>query len=152
MSSCVGAEVGLYIAGACSGNSGPGGYGYAVVINDIVSLKGSGGLLSTTNHQMELMAVVEGLKVIPPDYSVVIYSNSTYVVNYFDENWIWGWSRRNWVKHANCSVATRELWEELLSLVSSRPSVRFVCTKGQADNKYSNLCEILSFKAISALK
>lgn len=143
--------VSLYTGGVCSCNSGPGGYGYAVVVNDTVSLKGSGGLLSTTNHQMELIAVIEGLKVIPPNYSVLVYSDSTYVVSGFDESWIWSRTRRNWVKNASGLVPNRELWEELFYLLSSRPSVRFVCTKAPTDNKHNCLCDRLAVKAMNDL-
>lgn len=144
--------VDLYADGACSGNPGPGGYGYAVVINDTVSLKGSGGLLATTNNQMELTAIIEGLKVIPNHYSVSVYSDSSYVVNAFTKNWISGWRRRNWVKSDGNPVANRELWEELIALISLRPSVKFVWVKGHAGNQYNEMCDRLAVKAISALK
>lgn len=149
---CNGAEIALYTDGACSGNPGPGGYGYVVVINDIISLKGSGGLLATTNNQMELTAVIEGLKVIPSDYSVVVYSDSSYVVNAFTKNWLAAWQKRSWAKSDGSPVANRELWEKLADLIAVRPSVRFVWIKGHADNKYNNLCDSLAVKAINTLK
>lgn len=145
-------DVSLYTDGACSGNPGKGGYGYAVVINGTLSLKGSGGMLATTNNQMELKAVIEGLKVVPDNYSVTVYSDSSYVVNAFEKNWLSGWRKRNWVKSDGQPVANRELWEELLADVSSRPSVHFVWVKGHAGNQYNELCDRLAVKAIQDLK
>lgn len=145
-------EIALYTDGACSGNPGPGGYGYALVINNTLSLQGSGGLLSTTNNQMELMAVIEGLKEVPKDYSVVVYSDSAYVVNAFTKDWISGWINRNWQKRNGDMVANRELWENLLAAIDLHPSVRFIWVKGHAGNPYNELCDRLAVNAIQAFK
>lgn len=142
----------LYTDGACSGNPGKGGYGYAVVHNNALIVKGSGGLLATTNNQMELTAVIEGLKEIPEKYSVVVYSDSSYVVNAFNKDWITGWKSRDWYKSNGEPVANRELWESLLSVIDMHSSVRFVWVKGHAGNKYNELCDQLAVKAIGALK
>lgn len=144
-------QVALYTDGACSGNPGKGGYGYAVVINDDLALQGSGGLLATTNNQMELTAVIEGLKQIPRTYAVAVYSDSSYVVNAFNKNWISNWQRRNWVKPSGEPVANQELWEALLSEINEIPSVQFIWVKGHAGNKYNELCDRLAVKAIKSL-
>ena len=144
--------VDLYTDGACSGNPGKGGYGYAVVVNDVLSLKGSGGLLATTNNQMEIKAVIEGLKVIPENYSVVVHSDSSYVVNSFNKGWISEWRRRNWVKNSGQPVANRDFWEELLAVISYHPSVQFIWVKGHAGNQYNELCDRLAVSAIKQLK
>lgn len=144
--------ISLYTDGACSGNPGKGGYGYAVVINNILTLKGSGGLLCTTNNQMELTAVIEGLKVVPQNYPVVVYSDSAYVVNAFKKNWISNWQKHNWIRSGGVPVANRELWEELLALFNKFPAVKFVWVKGHADNKYNELCDRLAVDAIRHVK
>ena len=144
--------ISLYTDGACSGNPGKGGYGYAVLVNDALCLKGSGGLLATTNNQMELTSVIEGLKVIPQGYSVVIYSDSAYVVNAFKKDWISSWKRNNWIKSDGKPVANRELWEALLELISLRPSIQFAWVKGHAGNKYNDLCDRLAVSAIDNLR
>lgn len=141
----------LFTDGACSGNPGKGGYGYAVVINDKLALTGSGRLLATTNNQMELTAVIEGLKVIPKNYAVVVYSDSSYVVNAFNKNWIAGWQKRNWLTSNKEPVANRDLWEVLLETISELVSVQFVWVKGHAGNKYNELCDRLAVEAIRNL-
>ena len=141
-------RVTLFTDGACAGNPGKGGWGYAVVINDKLVLTGSGGLLATTNNQMELTAVIEGLKVIPKNYSVTVYSDSSYVVNAFNKNWIDGWRCRNWLTPTKEPVANRELWELLIETTSSLVSVQFVWVKGHAGNKYNELCDRLAVDAI----
>ena len=49
----------------------------------------SGGLKNTTNNVMELTAVIEGLKLLKFPCNVHLYSDSAYVVNAFNQNWIW---------------------------------------------------------------
>lgn len=144
--------VALYTDGACSGNPGPGGYGYAVVINDVLTLKGSGSRVSTTNNQMELSAVIEGLKAISNVQSVVVYSDSSYVVNAFEKRWIDGWEHRNWVKSDGSPVLNSELWRQLLIEIARFTDVQFVWVKGHAGNKYNELCDKLAVEAIKHLK
>jgi len=144
--------VSLYTDGACSGNPGPGGFGYAVVINDVLVQKGSGGLISTTNNQMELGAVIEGLKAVPKNCSVTVYTDSSYVANAFEKHWIDSWKCRNWVKSDGTGVLNRELWEQLLSVMAKHKEVNFVWVKGHAGNRYNELCDKLAVEAIRHLK
>ena len=53
----------LYTDGACSGNPGPGGWGFVFInfLNKKI-FEGGGGEVSTTNNRMEMTAVIEGLK------------------------------------------------------------------------------------------
>ena len=79
----------IYTDGSSRGNPGPGGYG--------VILKYGGherelsrGFRHTTNNRMELLAVIEGLKALrKKGLSVVVYSDSQYVVKAIKEGWIW---------------------------------------------------------------
>lgn len=49
---------------------------------------------NTTNNQMELLAVIEGLKLLKEPCEVHIYSDSAYVVNAYLQNWIGGWKAK----------------------------------------------------------
>ena len=51
----------IYTDGACSGNPGPGGWGY-VILNDGKLSSSSGSEKMTTNNRMELMAAIKPLK------------------------------------------------------------------------------------------
>ena len=52
----------VYTDGACSGNPGPGGWGWAVAPDGEPS--GSGGEQRTTNQRMEIHAVLDALRVL----------------------------------------------------------------------------------------
>lgn len=135
-------EVILYTDGACSGNPGKGGWG-AVLIYGKSEKQMSGTSEETTNNQMELTAVIEGLKALKEQCKVMVYSDSAYVVNAFQQDWISGWINNNWRNSKKEPVANRELWEELISL-TNKHEVTFNKVKGHAGNKYNEICDKLA--------
>ena len=50
----------------------------------------------TTNNIMEMTAVIEALKLLKEKCEVELYSDSAYVVNAFNQNWIDNWKKNNW--------------------------------------------------------
>ena len=56
-------HVDIFTDGACSGNPGPGGWG-AILRYGKIEKELSGGALQTTNNQMEMLAVIEALKLL----------------------------------------------------------------------------------------
>ncbi len=105
----------LYTDGACSGNPGPGGWGYVYV--DFQSKKifeGAGCDSATTNNRMEMTAVIEGLKEARSHQKkeILILTDSTYVIRGFTQ-WRFGWRKRNWTTAEGQPVSNRELWEEM---------------------------------------
>lgn len=142
-------EVTIYTDGACSGNPGPGGWGAILMYKDIKK-EISGASNNTTNNIMELMAVIEGLKMLKFPCNVKIYSDSAYVVNAFNQGWIYGWVKKNWKTSGNEHVKNRELWEELYALTKTH-TVEFVKVKGHADNPYNNRCDEMARQAIKTI-
>ena len=135
-------KVTLYTDGACSGNPGRGGWG-AVLLFGTYEKQMSGVSENTTNNQMELTAVIEGLKALKEPCEVMVYSDSAYVVNAFNNNWIEGWQKSNWRNSKKDPVANRELWEELISLTTAH-KVTFNKVKGHAGDKYNEICDSLA--------
>ena len=45
---------------------------------------------------MELMAVIAGLEALNRPCDVKLYSDSKYVVDAFNQNWIGGWLKKGW--------------------------------------------------------
>ena len=132
----------IYTDGACSGNPGPGGWG-AILMAGGKSKELSGGEAHTTNNRMELMAVIKALEALNRPCHADIYSDSAYVVNAFNQNWIANWQRNNWKNSAKAEVANVDLWKILLSLTSTHEVV-FHKVKGHADNEYNNRCDQLA--------
>lgn len=118
-------DIKLYTDGACSGNPGPGGWASIIINGDYIH-KISGSDKSTTNNRMEIIAVIEGLKMVSETSKVEVITDSAYVVNTMTKGW-----KRN---------KNQDLWGELDTLVSKR-DVKFTWVKGHASNQYNNECD-----------
>lgn len=131
----------LYTDGAASGNPGPGGYG--VVLKCLDRRKElSGGFSLTTNNRMELLAVIVGLEAILWDNAEVeIYSDSQYVVNAINQNWISSWEQRDFKKVKNV-----DLWRKFLPLYRKH-HVTFHWIKGHAGHPENERCDTLAVAA-----
>lgn len=142
-------QVTIYTDGACSYNPGPGGWG-AILIYKRTEKTISGGEAETTNNRMELLAVIKALSALKYACEVTLYSDSAYVVNAVQNEWLYAWFHNGWKTADKKPVKNKELWEELLSLLSKH-RVKFVKVKGHADNAYNNRCDEIARKEIDKL-
>jgi ribonuclease HI len=113
-----------YTDGACSGNPGPGGWA-AVIVDDGNREEISGGEPETTNNRMELTAVIEALRRVPPDAPVKVVTDSQYVLKGIT-SWLAGWQKRGWRTATGGPVLNRDLWEALATLVGARVTWEWV--------------------------
>ena len=132
----------LYTDGACSHNPGKGGWAAVLIYKDYQK-QFSGYNPLTTNNQMELTAVIEGLKKLKEPCNVSVYTDSAYVCNAFKENWINTWQNNGFKNSSNKQISNFELWQELLNLCKIH-SVLFYKVKGHSDNELNNLCDKLA--------
>ena len=106
------------------GNPGPGGWGTILMYKETIK-EISGYMPNTTNNIMEMTAVIEGLKMLKYKCQVDIYSDSSYVVNAFNNFWIQGWIKNNWINSSKEPVKNKELWQELYGL-TKKHDVKFI--------------------------
>ena len=90
-------NVNLYTDGACSGNPGPGGYCAILQLGEHIKYI-SGSENPTTNNRMELRAVIEGLNALKRPCCVKVVSDSKYVCDAINSNWLSSWKKKNWKK------------------------------------------------------
>ena len=135
-------HVDIYTDGACSGNPGPGGWA-AILIAGNYKKELSGGEAQTTNNRMELAGVINGLRALKRPCKVTIYSDSAYVVNAFNQNWLAKWMTNGWKNSAKAEVANADLWKELAVLTATH-QVTFSKVKGHADDELNNRCDELA--------
>ena len=143
-------DVTIYTDGACSGNPGSGGYGTVLVYIDSNNIKHekelSCGYKSVTNNQMELMAVIAGLEALKKPANVTIISDSKYVVDAFNNNWIDNWIKKGWKNSNKEPVKNENLWKRLLK-AKEMHDVKFVWVKGHAGHEYNERCDNLAVTA-----
>ena len=132
----------IYTDGACSFNPGPGGWG-AVLLYNGTEKQMSGFEDNTTNNRMELMAVIKALEKLKEPCNVMLYSDSAYVVNAFQQNWIEDWQIRNWRTAGKKEVKNIDLWTKLLEFTKIH-NITFNKVKGHSTDKYNNICDSLA--------
>ena len=103
-------QIQIYTDGACSYNPGPGGWG-AILIYKNVEKVISGGEANTTNNRMELLAVINALKILKERCEVTLYSDSAYVVNAVLNDRLFQWFQAGWKTNDKKPVKNQELWE-----------------------------------------
>lgn len=126
-----------------------GGWGAVLIYGD-VKKEISGAKENTTNNIMEMTAVIEALKLLKEECEVEVYSDSAYVVNSFNQGWIYNWQKNNWKTASKDPVKNKELWEELYSL-TKKHKVTFNKVKGHSTNELNNRCDYLATSAIKEL-
>lgn len=135
----------IFTDGSCLKNPGPGGYAFIAFNEESAKkpfLKVSGGKPETTNNEMELTAVVRALDHIIEYiakirsnviHTVYIHTDSAYIVNSVNNNWVDFWKKNNWYTKGGTPVKNRELWERLTRQLQNRKiHVRFVKVKGHS--------------------
>lgn len=109
----------IYTDGACSGNPGKGGWGFAIIDNDEIKHSKNGFEDLTTNNKMELSAVIKGIEFILSKYNdskhMTIYTDSAYTMNAM-KDWAHGWKKRGWTKSNGKPIENPELIKHLYHL------------------------------------
>ena len=143
-------KVTIYTDGACSGNPGPGGWG-VVLLYGRQQKELSGAEVATTNQRMELTAALQALQALKEPCEVVLFSDSAYLINAFNQHWLNNWQRNGWLNAKKQPVENQDLWKALLA-VSKTHQVSWQKVKGHAGDKYNERCDELARQAISTLK
>ncbi|MCR4435533.1 MAG: ribonuclease HI [Clostridiales bacterium] len=136
----------IYTDGACSGNPGKGGWA-AVLKYGEKEREISGFENNTTNNQMELRAAIEALKCLKEPCEVELYSDSAYLINGFNKNWLKNWKLNGWMNAEKEAVKNIDLWKQLDSL-NNIHKIRWIKVKGHADNEYNNRCDRMAVNEI----
>jgi ribonuclease HI len=138
-------QVIMYTDGGCRYNPGPGGYG-AVVRNGHDRREYSGGYRRTTNNRMELMACIVGLQSLSQPSSVILHSDSKYVVDGISKGWARKWRANGWKRYNREPALNADLWNQLLALCDMH-RVDFVWVKGHAGIEENERCDQLATRS-----
>ena len=154
-------KIRIYTDGACSENPGPGGWASIWVSDNGIKVI-SGNNPKTTNNQMELTAVVVSLRRVrnflttsfnpwmSKEYE--IYSDSAYVVNSINNNWVDRWMLNDWKTSRGDDVKNVELWMECLRLLykirQSGIKITFIKVKGHSGDTLNEYADEIAKKEV----
>ncbi|GHU52220.1 ribonuclease H [Clostridia bacterium] len=139
-------EVCIYTDGACSGNPGAGGYGVLLSFGGVTK-ELSGGRTRTTNNRMEILAAIVGLETLKEPCKISLYSDSRYLVDAIEKNWVYKWQKNNWYRNKTDKALNVDLWKRLL-IQLERHDVTFHWVKGHNSNPGNERCDALATGAI----
>jgi len=136
-------EVHIYTDGAARGNPGPGGYGIVMEwVGKPYKKEFAKGFKHTTNNRMELLAVVDALKKLKkPGVSVLVFTDSKYVVDSVKKGWVFGWEKKKYKDRKNS-----DLWKDLL-VEYRKHKVDFQWIRGHNNHVQNERCDTLAVEA-----
>ena len=158
-----------YSDGACKGNPGPGGWGCAIIRDNLVYVD-KGGAQHTTNQQMELLGALNLLKMVDDlgIDSATLYLDSTYVLNGIISGgksgilmstgikvkrpnftgWLKGWMNNSWMTSTGTEVKNKELWQSIVdtceTLIRKDVELNFKWIKGHSGEYGNDLVDELA--------
>ncbi len=144
----------LFTDGACSGNPGPGGWGF--ILRHLKSgkeMEKSGGEAVSTNNAMELMAVVEGLRTLTRPCYVELFTDSVYVGKGLTD-WMKKWKANGWKRRDGKQlkpVKNEELWRTLDEL-AAKHRIKYTRVAGHSGHPENERCDALAVAAAEEFK
>lgn len=152
-------KVRMFTDGACSGNPGPGGYAALITLFDKPETI-TGFEENTTNNRMELSAVINGLERIFAEIfvheqtvkEIEIISDSTYVVNAINDNWIGNWKSNDFKNKQGDKIKNEDLWRRLYDQLEVLNFIKiktvFTKVKGHSGNYFNEMVDGLARQEI----
>lgn len=142
-------KIRVYTDGACSGNPGPGGWAALILLDDDRQ-EISGFEKDTTNNRMELLAVVEAIKLVLSlgHKKIDVYSDSAYVVNAVKQNWMKKWSYNGWKTSSQTDVKNKDLWIRLANLLKESKDIKLVKVAGHSGDKNNDTVDRLAKREV----
>ena len=125
-------EVVMWTDGSCDYKTKLGGYGVLVIYPDGKRIELHGRYSNTTSNRMEIRAALEGLKSLPDNQVVTVYSDSEYLINSAN-GWAERWSKQNWRGVENQPIKNVDMWVEFLAEKYRHKLVRCRWVKGHSD-------------------
>ncbi len=136
-------QVHIYTDGAAKGNPGNGGYGVVMeLVGTNYKKEFYEGFRLTTNNRMELLAVIVGLeKLKNPNMTVLVISDSKYMVDAVEKKWVFGWEKTGFKGKKN-----PDLWMRFLKIYRKH-QVDFKWIKGHNNHPQNERCDELAVYA-----
>ena len=142
-------EVHLFTDGGCSGNPGPGGWAYLLRHPATgKQTESSGGEPRTTNNQMELQAVIQGLSALKRPTRVELFTDSVYVGKGMTQ-WLYKWKANGWQRKEGrrlVPIKNEQLWRRLDRLLATH-QVQYTRVTGHSGHPENDRVDQLAVAA-----
>lgn len=138
----------MWTDGACKGNPGPGGWGVLMRFGSHEKTF-FGGDPKTTNNRMEILAVIEGLRALKRACTVIIHTDSQYVMKGMTE-WMPNWKRRGWLTADKKPVKNVELWQALDAQVA-RHQVSWRWVRGHNGDPGNEMADMVANQGVASV-
>ena len=135
----------IFTDGAARRNPGPGGFGVVLIFGSHRK-ELAGGFEKTTNNRMELMAVIAGLEALKVPCEVEVVSDSKYVIDALNKNWIGRWKANGWSRRPPGVLRNADLWKRLDGARSPH-EVTWKWVRGHAGHQENERCDLLATTA-----
>lgn len=133
----------VYTDGSYKPSTDQGGFASIITENDEILRIIHKGFIHTTNNRMELYGILSALEYFLEPTEFEIYSDSTYVVNSINRNFV-----GKWLLESDESKKNMDLWSKIETLMKKH-SVKFKWIKGHNNNTFNELADL--YANISAI-
>lgn len=137
-------QIEIFCDGSSLGNPGFGGYCAILRYKNTEKII-SGAVPNTTNNRMELLAVIEALKILKEPCEISLYSDSRYVCDGIS-SWIAKWIEQDFKK-----IKNPDLWKDYL-IVSKPHKIRTFWIKGHNNHPENEKCDRIAKEQAQQLK
>ena len=142
-------EVEIFTDGACRGNPGPGGWGVLLRHNGREKTL-HGGEAATTNNRMEMMAAIMALESLKRPCTVVLTTDSQYVMKGITE-WLANWKRRGWKTAEKKPVKNEDLWRRL-DIAATQHDIDWRWVRGHTGHVENERVDALANRGIDEMR
>lgn len=143
----------IYTDGATSSNGSDcarGGWAYIILEDGRKIASAADNVQPATNNICELLAALNSCRFIKSKLkeidSVVVYSDSAYLINCVNQCWYGKWRQVGWINSQKKLVKNRKLWEELIPFFDD-PRFKWVKVKGHSGNFWNEEVDKMAVKA-----
>lgn len=137
-----GPENGIFTDGGAVPNPGPGGWGAVYVVAGAVVDEAWGHEADTTNNRMELIALLQGVEMVPDGTEARVLTDSRLAVNTITE-WAAGWERRGW-RRKRGPVENLDLVRPLFAAFRRRPELQLEWIAAHSGFRWNEYADALA--------
>lgn len=141
----------LFADGACRPNPGVGGWAFILQDPQGHNIAQSGAQEQSTNNQMELQAVVEGLtffrkQIYSGVETLLLILDSKYVLDGI-KIWSHDWKKHGWTRKNKKPIINLERWKSIYNLTQGL-EMQFQHIKGHSGHPENEQCDTMAVDAI----